>query len=81
MRSALLLTCIFILSNCSNPNSIIPEPLPFIEKKPKNDRPDLALQQEFEMTKNPILGRPTPEHLVKTYLEIKKGKYGSHLRN
>jgi hypothetical protein len=51
------------------------------KKLPKNDRPDLAVLQELEMTKNPISNRPSPENLVKIRQEIRLGKYSSRLRN
>ncbi len=45
----------------------------------KKDRPDLAAQQNFEQTKDPKLGRPTPEVLpaIARSLKSKRNNPGS----
>lgn len=42
-----------------------------IGKLPKQDRPDLAALQHFEMTKNPMLGHPTPMKKVEAFERLK----------
>ncbi len=37
---------------------------------PKRDRPDLAMEQDFLLTMDPALGRPTPERLTPIYKQI-----------
>jgi PKD repeat protein len=39
---------------------------------PKADRPDLAWEQEFLLTMDPVLKRPTPEKLRETQFQIKE---------
>lgn len=37
---------------------------------PKKDRPDLAMEQDFLLTMDPVLGRPAPERLFSVYQQI-----------
>lgn len=37
---------------------------------PKEDRPDLAMEQDFLNTMDPALGRPAPERLISVYQQI-----------
>jgi len=43
-----------------------------IDAKPKKDRPDLAIEQDFLATLDPAIGRPTPESLYPVLTELNK---------
>ncbi len=77
-------TCTFLLLIILNlPKNKEPATPTYVElptKIPKQDKPDLAIEQEYEMTHNPKLGRVTPEKLIQIKSEIKKGTYESGLR-
>lgn len=42
------------------------------ERELEEDRPDLAIAQDFELTKDPVLGKPTPERLTTAYDMVKQ---------
>lgn len=42
------------------------------KKKPKADRPDLAFEQNWLMTMDPLLGRPAPERLAQARARLEK---------
>jgi hypothetical protein len=55
-----------------HPYSEIHIPPEQLREMPKKDRPDLAWQQDFIMTMDPALGRPTPERLKAVYAQVKQ---------
>lgn len=89
MKSIFLPACLllfFLVFICTISIDYLPshpvKPIPTFTKKirAKSDRPDLGVEQENLMIKNPILGRPTPEKLIEISANLKKGLYNKGIK-